>query len=70
MLKRLGIEYKRLYSLRHTFATLSARKGVKLMTISEVMGHTSGIGVLEAHYLKHGNINQDDVRDELESLTA
>ena len=70
MLKRLGIEYKHLYNLRHTFATLSARKGVKLMTISEVMGHTSGIGILEAHYLKHGNINQDDVRDELESLTA
>jgi integrase len=70
MLKRLGIEYKHLYNLRHTFATLSARKGVRLMTISEVMGHKSGIGILEAHYLKHGNINQDDVRDELESLTA
>lgn len=40
-LKGLGIEHRRPYSLRHTFATMNARLNVDAKTLSGLMGHAS-----------------------------
>lgn len=40
-LKELGIEHRRPYSLRHTFATMNARLNVDAKTLSGLMGHAS-----------------------------
>ena len=40
-LKGMGIEHRRPYSLRHTFATMNARLNVDAKTLSGLMGHAS-----------------------------
>lgn len=37
----MGIEHRRPYSLRHTFATMNARLNVDAKTLSGLMGHAS-----------------------------
>lgn len=56
-----------LYSLRHTFATLSLSAGVPAKVVSEALGH-SGIGItldVYSHVLEH---MQDDAVDRLTAL--
>jgi integrase len=56
-----------LYSLRHTFATLSLSAGVPAKVVSEALGH-SGIGItldVYSHVLEH---MQDDAVDRLSAL--
>ena len=36
-----GLEYRRPYNLRHTFAYWSLRAGVPIATVAKEMGHTS-----------------------------
>ena len=38
---RLGIDGASVHTLRHTFATHSLRKGVSLLVVKEVLGHSS-----------------------------
>lgn len=52
LLKRLKIKYKSLYSLRHTYATLSLQGGQKIGYISEQLGHKD-IRVTMDYYIKY-----------------
>ncbi|MCK5294305.1 MAG: site-specific integrase [Arcobacteraceae bacterium] len=70
MLKRLNIPYKGLYQLRHTFTTLAILNGVLLPTVSKCLGHRGGTAVTQKHYLRLGNTNQKDMREQLEKLTV
>ncbi|HEX8264579.1 MAG TPA: site-specific integrase [Pyrinomonadaceae bacterium] len=40
-IKRSGIEYFRLYDLRHTFASRMAMAGVDLVTLKDLLGHSA-----------------------------
>ena len=39
--KRAGLENVRIYDLRHTFASHLCMKGVDIMTVKELLGHSS-----------------------------
>ena len=52
LLKRLKIKYKGLYSLRHTYATLSLQGGQKIAYISKQLGH-SDIKTTLDYYIKY-----------------
>ena len=52
LLKHLKIKYKSLYSLRHTYATLSLQGGQKIGYISEQLGHKD-IRVTMDYYIKY-----------------
>ena len=52
LLKRLNIKYKSLYSLRHTYATLSLQGGQKIGYISKQLGHKD-IKVTMDYYIKY-----------------
>lgn len=69
MLQRLGIAYKGLYQTRHTFASLSVQSGIPMHIVKECMGHKD-ISTTQRFYLRFGNLNQVDVRNQLENLTA
>lgn len=49
-LKRINIEYKKFHSIRDTYATSLIRRGAKIMTVKELLGHSS-ISVTEKYYL-------------------
>lgn len=40
-LKRCGLEHRRPYSMRHTFATMNGRNNVDVKTLASIMGHAS-----------------------------
>lgn len=69
MLQRLGIAYKGLYQTRHTFASLSVQNGISMHIVKECMGHKD-ISTTQRFYLRFGNLDQVDVRNQLENLTA
>ena len=69
MLQRLGIAYKGLYQTRHTFASLSVQNGISMHIVKECMGHKD-ISTTQRFYLRFGNLDQVDVRKQLEGLTA
>ncbi len=52
LLKKLGIEYKTFYALRHTFATLSMQKNIPMSIIQKQLGHLKLSTTLD-YYVKH-----------------
>jgi len=52
LLERLNIPYKTLYSLRHTYATLSLQGGQDVAYISKQLGHCNIRTTIE-HYIKY-----------------
>jgi integrase len=52
LLERLGIEYRSLYSLRHTSATLQRQGGQSLEYVSHMLGHKSTT-TTQAYYIKY-----------------
>ena len=52
LLERIGVKYKGLYSLRHTYATLSLQGGQKIGYISKQLGHKD-IKVTMDYYIKY-----------------
>lgn len=49
-LKRINVDYKKFHSIRDTYATSLIRRGAKIMTVKELLGHSS-ISVTEKYYL-------------------
>jgi len=52
LLKRVGVKYKSLYSLRHTFATLQLSGGNDLVYISNQLGHKE-VSTTSKFYIKY-----------------
>ena len=69
LLKRLKIKYRVLYNTRHSFASVAVENKIPISTVSKCLGH-SVLSTTERFYLQFGNANQDDIRDQLENLTA
>jgi len=69
LLKRLKLPNIVLYQTRATFASISIEKGIPLSTVSKCLGHKS-TEITSRYYLKFGKVNQNDIRDQLESLSA
>lgn len=69
LLKRLSLKYRVLYNSRHAFASISIENKIPLSIVSRCLGHST-ISTTERFYLQFGNANQDDIRDQLENLTA
>ena len=63
LLKRIGVKYKSLYSLRHTFATLQLSGGNDLVYISNQLGHKE-VTTTSKFYIKYikneKNISKSD----------
>ena len=69
LLKRLKLPWVIMYQSRATFASLSIEKGIPISTVSKCLGHKS-TEITSRYYLKFGKVNQDDIRNQLESLSA
>lgn len=69
LLKRLCLKYRVLYNTRHSFASVAVENKIPLSTVSRCLGHST-ISTTERFYLKFGNVDQEDVRLQLENLTA
>jgi len=57
LLERLGIRYKTIYSLRHTYATLSLQGGQTIAYISKQLGHKE-ISTTFQYYVKYLKDNE------------
>ena len=69
LLARLNLPKIVMYQTRATFASISIEKGIPLSTVSKCLGHKS-TEITSRYYLKFGKVNQDDIRNQLESLSA
>lgn len=69
LLKRLKLPYRVLYNSRHSFASIAIENKIPLATVSRCLGHST-LSTTERFYLQFGNMNQEDVRSQLENLTA
>ncbi len=58
LLEMLGIEYKTFYSLRHSFASISAQKNIPIGIISKQLGHQN-IATTTSFYIKN-NLMSDE----------
>lgn len=58
LLERLGIEYKTLYSLRHTYATLSLQGGQTINYVSKQLGHKD-VETTMKYYIKYLHDDND-----------
>jgi integrase len=61
LLERIGVEYKGLYSLRHTYATLSLQGGQKIGYISKQLGHKN-VKTTWDYYIKYLEDSEDKER--------
>lgn len=69
MLKRLNIPYRVIYNTRHSFASIAVENKIPLATVSRCLGHST-LSTTERFYLQFGNMNQDEIRNQLENLIA
>ena len=58
LLEHLGIEYKSLYSLRHTFATLQLQGGQSINYVAKQLGHTD-TRTTQEFYIKYLKNDED-----------
>jgi len=58
LLEHLGIEYKSLYSLRHTFATLQLQGGQNISYVAKQLGH-SNTQTTQEFYIKYLKDDED-----------
>lgn len=63
-MQKLDIEYKRLHSLRHTYASILASKGVNAKNIQYTLGHSSFVTSMNIYV----GVFDDDCRRMTESL--
>jgi integrase len=67
LLEECKIKYKTFYALRHTFASLSAKKGIPIPIISKQLGHRDS-AITMKYYVKHNlldNANDLDIFDKI-----
>ncbi|MCG3717798.1 site-specific integrase [Aliarcobacter butzleri] len=69
MLKRLNIPYLVIYNTRHTFASIAIESKIPLSTVSRCLGHST-LSTTERFYLQFGNMDQNEIRTQLENLIA
>ena len=69
MLKRLKLPRIVMYQTRATFASISVENGIPISTVSKCLGHKS-TEITSRYYLKFGKVNQSDIREQLESVSA
>lgn len=60
----VGVPYKGLHALRHTFASRLIAAGVSVKCVSDLLGHTSVVFTLN----RYVHSNQDNLRDAVEFL--
>jgi integrase len=61
LLERVGVDYKTLYSLRHTYATLSLQGGQSVNYVSKQLGHADTTTTLQ-YYVKYLKDDESIVR--------
>jgi integrase len=69
LLKKFGIEYKTLYALRHTFASLSAQRNIPMSAIQKQLGHKKLSTTLD-FYVKNNLLSDDNDMDMFDKLYA
>jgi integrase len=67
LLKRLGIPYRGLYALRHTFASLAAQRGVPMVAIQKQLGHQELSTTLK-FYIQYDLLGENKDRDLFDAL--
>ena len=69
LLEKCKIEYKTLYALRHSFASLSAQKNIPMSIISKQLGHKK-LSTTMDFYIKHNLLSDDNNIDIFDKLYA
>jgi len=69
LLKSLDIEFKTMYALRHTFASLSAEKQIPMVVIQKQLGHKKMSTTLD-FYVKHDLLSDEENSDIFDTLYA
>jgi len=64
-LRAAGINHRRIYDLRHTFATCAIARGVPTLQLAQVMG--TSVAMLEDTYVRWLTSTADSVRALLEA---
>jgi len=60
LLIELNIEYKTLYALRRSYASIMKYAGQNIEDIQKIMGHTKGSDVTEKHYITDDILTVED----------
>ncbi len=60
VLKRLGIRYRPLYQMRHTFATLAISVRENINWVARMLGHQSPVVTLEKYNRNVPNLTRED----------
>ena len=60
VLKRVGVRYRPLYQMRHTFATLAISAGENINWVARMLGHNSPVISLERYNRFVPNLTRED----------
>jgi integrase len=69
LLEECKIKYKTFYALRHSFASISAQKGIPMSFISKQLGHAD-IAVTMKYYVKHNLLDSANDLDIFDKIYA